>query len=127
MYLRAGIMCSDPVYQADKSYEQDCNWFLSNGLIQGIINGNSEDTVSSFVIQFIPYKGENLDDKIRETFLEFVSFGNKVDEKQEWVNTNLDKYLGKEEGVEVNTVIDGNIFLIDASKNYSILAVGAMN
>jgi len=127
MFLSIGVICVDQALKIDGSYEQECNWFLTDCLIAGKIFGQSPETVSQLVISYLPYTGEDLDEEITETFLDFVSFGDDIVEKRDWVQRNLERNLDEEESEEVTKYFDDAVLVINASKIFSILAVSARN
>jgi hypothetical protein len=123
MYLSAGIPCADREINPDGSYKQDCNWIISDGVIQGEIVGNSENTVRYFIIMFVPKTGENLNEKIEQTFIEFSSFGDQAGEMQFWINKNLPAIFESQTELEFTQEFADVTLLLSGSIGIALLGV----
>lgn len=127
LFLGAGVPCSEREINSDGTYTTECNLILNNIIYRGEISGNSEDTVSKFMIQIAPLTGEDLKEEMEETFLDFVSFGLDIEEKQNWIIENLDNVLAASESQQVDMVFDDAVLYLFGSQGIGILAVLARN
>jgi len=97
LFLSIGIPCGEKEIYDNGSYEQPCDWFIDDALIKAEINGNSIETVSSFVIGYLPLTGEDLSDEIYVTFSEILTRFENGDEMKIWLDNNFQDVLSSEE------------------------------
>lgn len=110
-FLDAGVLCNDREIAEDGSYTQECNWVIDDGMVQGKIIGQSEDTVASFFVMFVQFVDKDITDEMETAFLDFVNFGDSSQEMQSWILNNLPNILESKEEKEYSEIISG-VFLM---------------
>lgn len=112
-FLQIGVLCSDRDEKNDGSYSQECNWVIDDGMVQGKIFGKSENTVSMISIMFIQFIGKDVQDEMKNVFLEFVDFGENSDEMQSWVSERIE---------DLQSSTDEHVYSVEISNIYLILS-----
>jgi hypothetical protein len=120
LLTRNAIFCDDQELNNDGNYEQSCSGIIKDGLVSGEITGNSQGTVAAFSIIFTPFKGSDISDRIEETFLELVSFGENADDMQSWIENNLEEVLNSKDGTLLTSKLPG-IYLMMSGQNGVVL------
>ena len=118
-----GADCGVQVKESDGSYTQECGGTISDGMIMGQINGQSEDTVFAFFMMFVQFVDKDIQGEAEDAFLNLTNFGPHSDEMQSWITENLSAILSSDEELEYTTEIAGTIIRLSGYEEVITLLI----
>ena len=118
-----GADCGVQVKEDDGSYTQECGGTISDGMIMGQVNGQSEDTVFAFFMMFVQFVDKDIQGEAEDAFLNLTNFGPHSDEMQSWITENLSAILSSDEELEYTTEIAGTIIRLSGYEEVITLLI----